>query len=183
MPRRKKPQKRFDHTEFVKTLEDLGFSRGFFSCLGIVQAAQDGGVHFDLDTEDMTVEVQLMPSEVILTARVGTVAGGFGAGIWLPPPVGAEVLVAIPDGDLEFQPTIASWYSSGKLPEDIGATTLVIACPPGGKIFVHDGTGSVDQVVLKSAYEAHVHPTGVGPSGVADNALASTSYSQVLFIK
>ena len=181
--RRQKPKKRFDMTNLTQSLEGMGFSRGFFSCLGIVRAAEDGGTHFDLDDEDLTVEVELMPSQTRLTVRVGTVAGGGGGGIWKVPPVGAEVLVAIPDGDLDFQPTICSWYASGQLPADIGESNLVVACPSGGNVFIHDGSGGVEQLVTKSAYEAHVHPSGMGPTGMADNATVPTSYTTVLRAK
>lgn len=177
--KRQKPRKRLDMTNMSNTLEGLGFVRGFFSALAIVQAAEDGGEHFDLDDEDLTVEVLLMPSETQLTVRVGTVAGG----IWRVPPVGAEVLVAIPDGDIDFQPTICSWYSGGSMPEDVSETTLVISCPSGGRVFIHDGQGGVDQLVTKSAYEAHLHPTGTGPSGQANNALDPNSYTKVLSAK
>lgn len=181
--RRLKPTKRLDMSDLYRTLEEAGFTRGFLSCLGIVQAADDGGPHFDLDGEDLLVEVELMPSRVKLTTRVGTVAGGGGGGVWKVPPIGAEVLVAIPDGDLDFQPTIASWYSSGNLPSDIGESTLVVSCPPGGEVYIHDGSGGVDQLVTKAAYEAHIHSTGVGPSGTADNAMNPLSYTSVLKAK
>lgn len=168
--KRRKPTKRFDMSEMIKALEDAGFVRGFFSCLGVVKAAQDGGQHFDLDEEDLTVEVELMPSRMQISARVGTVAGGSGCGIWKVPPVGAEVLVAVPDGDMDFQPTIASWYSSGQLPEDIGEDVIVIAAPAGGKVLIHDGSGSVQPLVTKAEFDAHKHPTGVGLSSIPDNA-------------
>ena len=151
--------------------------------MGVVLDSEDGGPHFDLDGEDMTVDVQLMPSGDEITVRVGTVAGGFYRGIWAVPPVGAEVKVSVPDGDLAFQPVIDSWYSSGQLPEGIGEATLVIAAPPGGEIYLHDGSGTLDALVKKSAYEAHKHPTGTGPSGVADNALSSSSYTSVVKAK
>ena len=181
--KRRKPTKRFDATNMCKALEDMGFVRGFFSCLGIVLASEDGGPHFELDGEDLTVEVSLMPTQTQLTVRVGTVAGGPGSGIWRVPPVGAEVLVAVPDGDLDFQPTLASWYSSGSLPSDISESTLVIAAPAGGNIYLHDGSGNVDQLVTKSAYEAHTHGSPVGPTTVADNALDPASYTDVVRAK
>lgn len=172
--RRQKPKKRFDLTNMTKALEDMGFARGSFSCLGIVLAAEDGGAHFDLDDEDLTVEVELMPSQAQLTVRVGTVAGGGGGGIWKVPPVGAEVLVAVPDGDTAFQPTICSWYSSGQLPEDIGESTLVIACPAGGNVFIHDGSGSTRRLAFKDELDAtnshidgHTHAGALGGTGSA----------------
>jgi len=170
-------------SEMTKALEDMGFVRGTFSCVGIVLAAEDGGLHYDLDDEDLTVEVELVPSQTQLTVRVGAHAAGPGFGIWGVPPVGAEVLVTIPDGDLDFQPIISQTYSTGELPSDINPAVLVIAAPAGGNVYIHDGSGGVDNLVTKSAYEAHTHPTGVGPSGVADNALASSSYTDVLKAK
>lgn len=181
--KQRKPKKRFDLTSFNKTLEGMGFTKGFCTCLGIVKEADDGGLHFDLDGSDLTVEVDLMPSLTPITVRVGSVAGGPMMGVWGVPPAGAEVLVAIPDGDFDFEPMICSWYSSGQLPDDIGPTTLVIAAPSGGEVYIHDGTGGVDQLVTKTAYEAHLHPSGMGPTGVPNNATAPTSYTQVLKAK
>lgn len=179
----KKPTKRFDASAMRKVLEDQGFSRGFFTCLGIVQAAEDGGVHFDLDDEDLTVDVLLMPSEELITVRLGSAAAGPGWGIWAVPPVGAEVMIAIPDGDTNFQPMIASFYSSGQLPPGLNATTIVISAPPGGDVLIHDGDGNTDRLVKESAYKTHKHPSGMGPTGVADNSLDPASYTEVLGAK
>lgn len=176
---RKPKSKRFDTTGMVKTLEDLGFARGLFSAVGVVLDSDGDGSHFELDDEDLLVEVELQPSGIQLTARVSTVASGPGAGIWRVPPVGAEVLVSIPDGDLDFQPVITGWYSTGSLPEGVAEDTLVIAAPAGGTILLHDGSGDAKELVFKEAYEAHTHPTAFGPSGVANNALAAASYTAV----
>jgi hypothetical protein len=48
----------------------------------------------------------------------------------------------------------------------------VIACPTGGKIYLHDGGGS-EPLITKSQFDAHKHPTGTGPSGFPDNAATS----------
>lgn len=163
--RRQKPGKRVDLTNIAKTMEQLGFARGLFSCLGVVKEAEDGGLHFDLDGEDLTVDVELQPSGTTITARLGTVGGSFGAGVWWIPPIGSEVLVAVPDGDIDFQPIIVAQYSSGSVPSDVEAGSVVIACAPGTKIYLHDGSGGADPLPTLNEFKMHTHPTGVGPSG------------------
>jgi len=181
---KRKVRKRFDLTGLNKTLEGLGFTKGFCTCLGTVVADPDNAEDFDLDGEDLTVEVELHPSGTQLTVRVGSVAGGQGLGIWGVPPVGAEVLVAIPDGDLDFEPLIVSFYSTGQMPSDVGPLKIVISAPVGGEVYIHDGSGDVSPLVKQAAFDAHIHPTGVGPSDVPTNALPdSLSYTEVLKAK
>lgn len=56
---------------------------------------------------------------------------------------------------------------------------VTLALTDAGEVLVHAG-GTTDQLVKKTAYAAHVHPTGTGPSGVPTNAGSSTSYTDVL---
>ena len=140
--------------------------------LGVVQAAEDGGLHFALDEGVMVVEVEFQPSGVQVTTVVGTVAGSFGAGVWAVPPVGSEVMVMIPDGDLDFQPTVVALTSSGSLPDGIAINTIVVAAPPGGEVLIHDGSGGTEPLVTKSEHESHTHTGLLGGTG---SALASTT--------
>jgi hypothetical protein len=153
-----------------------------WACLGIVKS-DDNGSYYELSSEDVLVDVELQPSGTQITARLGTVGGSFGAGVWAIPPEGAEVIVIMPEGDLAFAPVIVALYSSGDVPAGMAVNTIVVACPPGGKILIHDGAGGTDELVKKTAYEAHIHPTGTGPSGIANNATAPASYTSVLEAK
>jgi hypothetical protein len=170
---RKKATKRADLSSMREALKD---GRVWVS-LGTVTGGSD---YYQIDGADILVEVELHPSTARITAKLGTVAGAMGAGVWAIPPLGSEVIVAVPDGEMIFQPTIVALLPSGSLPDGISPTTLVVACPAGGNVLIHDGSGTAHQLVTKEAYEAHKHPTGVGPSGIADNATVPSSYTAVL---
>jgi hypothetical protein len=150
-----------------------------WTCLGVV-VSRDGS-HYEISDGDVLVELDLMPGEQSITARMGAAGGGQGIGIWYIPPVGSEVAVIMPDGDFAFSPIIVGVLSSGSLPDGVAPGVTVIANT--SKVLIHDGAGGTDQLVTKSAYEAHVHPTGTGPSGVANNAASSASYTQILEAK
>lgn len=176
--RRKKAVKRLDLSAIKESLKD---SR-LWACLGVVKA-EGTGAYYELSDDDVLVEVQLQPSQTHITARLGTIGGSFGAGVWAVPPEGAEVLVVFPDGDLTLAPVITCLYTSGSLPESVGPTTLVVACPASGQVLIHDGSGATHKLVTKEAFAAHKHPTGTGPSGPPDNSTADSSYTAVLEAK
>lgn len=151
-----------------------------FPCLGIV-TDEDVDSHFELDGDDLLIEVELIPQEERVTARLGF-GGGPSAGIWFIPPVGTEVALIICDGDVEAGVFIVGVLSTGAVPDGITEGTTVLAAPD--KVLIHDGTtGTVEPLVKKMAYAVHVHPTGVGPSGPPNNASAPASYTTVLEAK
>lgn len=143
----------------------------------------DEGVdnYFSIEDGDLIVELELHPGGEQVSARMGVGGGGSGQGIWFIPPPGTEVAVLVPDGDLECGPIIVGIMSSGGLPDGVAPGVTVVA--NSSKVLIHDGSGGTDQLVTKTAYEAHVHPTGVGPSGPADNASVPASYTQILEAK
>jgi hypothetical protein len=154
--------------------------RRVFPCLGIVTTDDDSGSHFDLDGEDLLVEVELVPGEERITARMGAVGGGSGQGLWFVPPVGSEVIVIMCDGELEADAFIVGVLSSGAVPEGIAPDVTVIANT--SKVYVIDGTTANAEGVIKATpYDQHKHPTGTGPSGVPDNA--GTAHTTVLEAK
>ncbi len=152
-----------------------------FPCLGIV-TDEDVDSHFSIegtgDGTDLFIEVQLVPGDERMTARMGVAGAGAGQGIWFIPPVGTEVVLIICDGEIEAGAVIVGVLSTGSLPNGVAAGTTVIT--NSSKVLIHNGNGTTDQLVLKTAYAAHVHPSGTGPTGVPDNALASSSYTQTL---
>jgi len=174
--RPKRGKRRLDLSGMKKALQD----DRVWTKLAVVTTDDDSGSHFELDGEDLLVEVELIPGEERLTARMGL--GGNNAGLFLIPPVGTEVVLLIPDGEFDCGPCIVGILSTGAMPGGLAEGVAVLAAAQN--VLIHDGSDSgVDQLVFKTAYEAHVHPTGVGPSGVADNAAAPTSYTQVLKAK
>ena len=169
---------RMDLTDMRELMED---GRIWFS-LAIVIVPEGESSHFELTSgpPDVLVDVETVPDQLDLTCRLASFGGGANIGIWAIPPVGSEVLVAIPDGIINFQPSIIATLSSGDLPDGVAPNVTVIA---NGEVLIHDGNGGTDQLVKKTAYAAHVHPTGVGPSGVADNAAVAASFTSILKAK
>jgi hypothetical protein len=145
-----------------------------FPCLGLV-TDEDVDSHFDLDGDDLLVEVALVPGEERVSARLGFGAGP-SAGSWFIPAVGSEVALMICDGDLEAGVFIVGILSSGAVPDGVAPGVMVIASP--SKVLIHDGAGGAAPVAtkadidaLQSAIDSHIHPTtavtgGGGPVGV-----------------
>lgn len=104
----RRPVKRIDPNMFRELVKD----GRVWNALGRVTRPDDSAAwddYYEVHTEglqivDITVEVELVPSRVTVTARMG----GWGklAGVVQIPAVGDEVIVAIPDGELSFMPTI-----------------------------------------------------------------------------
>lgn len=165
--RRPKAAKRLPVAEFRELLRD----HRMWCKLAIVYQPDDG-LHYELVTEgstlvDILVEVETVPDRVPLTCRLGAIAGSSGKGIWSIPAVGDEVIVAVPDGQLDFIPSIVAQLSSGDIPNPSsqGPTTnrTVIV---NGTVLIHDGSGGAAELPTMAEFKAHVHPTGTGPSGV-----------------
>lgn len=128
--------RRTDLTALREVLQD----RRSWAQLAIVTTG-DNGSHFDARDGDILVEVECVPSGNRLTARLGSIAGGPGRGVWAIPPVGTEVIVVTPDGDLAFSPTIVCTLSTGYVPDDLDDTIVVmtnnlgdIAITPSGDL-------------------------------------------------
>lgn len=180
--RQRKGTKRLDLTAMKAALKD----QRAWACLGVVLEAQDSGNHFDIDDNVISVEVDLQPSQEQITACVAAIGGSFGAGIYAIPPVGAEVYVLIPDGELDFCPVIIGLSSSGTLPSDIGVNTIVIASPPGGEVIIHDGSGSTEALVKKSEFDGHTHGPGsfeAGGDPVAGTSAGASSVTGTTILK
>jgi uncharacterized protein involved in type VI secretion and phage assembly len=123
--------------------------------IGIV-VARDGGEHYEIEEEDgapvdVLVEVDLMPRRESVTCRLAAVSGGPGAGLWKVPPVGAEVVVAIPEGQLEAGPIIIGVLSTRDVPGALDADKLILINPgdiiiasKNGKVYLgsEDGSGT-----------------------------------------
>lgn len=156
------PRRRPDLTAMREALLD----GRVWTAMGIVVNGDDGN-YFEFYEDDVLVDVELMPNEEHIQARLGGVAGGPGMGIWGIPPLGTEVAILVPTGEYEFGASIVAVLSSGSLPDGIAPGVTVIA---NGEVLVHDGAGGTEPVVKKSEFDIHKHPTGTGPSGFPDNA-------------
>lgn len=120
-PRKRTPSRRLDLTAMKEALRD----KRCWACMGLVVEA-DAGPHYQLDGDDVLVEVSVMPSEERLTARLGAIAGGAGRGVWAIPAVGTEVGLIIPEGETEFSPIITCTLSTGNISADLDDTILLV---------------------------------------------------------
>lgn len=97
------------------------------------------------------------------------------------PRAGAESVVIFPNGDHGHPLVIVTddrnyrppgWDSGDAgLYNNIEGTIVRLMGPdieinpgPGGTIYIRNADGTAEPVVKKSEFDAHVHPTGVGPS-------------------
>lgn len=106
--------------------------------------ADKGGSHYEVRAEDsnnvdILVEVLLASGEGV-TCRLGGFAGGAGIGVWRIPPVGSEVAVLVPTGELEADPIIVAVLSANTVPDNLDADTLVIRNTKDIKLDTPDGT-------------------------------------------
>ena len=161
--RRKRTHKAVKRPDLSGLKEALRDER-VWCVLGIVLASDEAGAHFEVAEGEVLVDVEIQPSEEEITCIVSSPIGGSGVGIFAVPPVGSEVIVALPDGEMMFQPTIVGVMSDTAI-SGLNDSTLVIVAPSGGTILLHDGSGDGEPLVRKSDFENHNHPTSMGPSG------------------
>jgi hypothetical protein len=149
--RGRRATKRLDVTDMRKVLQD----RRIWNGLGIVVEPEDGGAHFELVEDDdgtlidILIEVELMPDQIPLLARLSGLSGGGGRGTWTIPNVGDEVIVACAAGQIDFQPAIMGVLSSGGIPNGGGQgpasnRTIIV----DQKVLVHDGAGGAKKLAF-----------------------------------
>lgn len=172
MSRRRPKSARFDPTDlFHLTDPDR---RGFFYTLMGVVIEPEGAPHYELIQDngsivDVLVEVETQPDQFDLTCRLGSLAGGPGAGIWSVPPIGAEVAIICPNGKIDFQPTIIGILSTGQVPADVAEGVTVIA---NTQVLVHDGQGGAVALALKSDVQEVVDAINDAVPGASDGGAA-----------
>lgn len=156
----------------------LGDGR-YWAGIGLVYKPNGEPSHFEIDDDvGVLVHVELMPSQEPLMCRLGGLGQGGTHGVWRIPPVGSEVAVLIPNGSLEGGPVLVAVLASGGVPSELDGDTVVIKGPSnvlviGAEVQVRSEGGTAEPLITKSQFDAHVHPTGVGPSGTPDNAATS----------
>lgn len=173
--KRHKATRKADLTFIKEALRD----RRCWGCLGVV--VDDGGGHWGFIDGDVIVDIELQPSEERISAVMGSPAGGLGAGIWSIPPVGSEVIVLVPDGEFDFQPTIVAVTNGETQPNGLSENTIVIQAPVGGEVIVHDGDNTAkalafqdDLAELASTFLSHTHISG-SPGSPTGPPLASAT--------
>lgn len=158
---KRRPRRQVDVSGAREALEDVRRWTAF----GVV-VSRDGEPHFEV-TEgdagaDVLVEVDLQPDELPVTCRLAAAAGGPGNGVWRVPPVGSEVVVVIPDGELEAGAIIVGVLSSGEVPDGTGDAQIVIVAP---QVLVYDvDSGEAQPLPTLAEFRSHTHMTGMGES-------------------
>lgn len=146
-----------------------------WSALGVVRLFDGEASHFEVAADDVLVDVELSPNGERVFCRMG--AGG--GAVWSVPSPGTEVVVLVPEGDLEADPIIVATLDAA-VPGALSASTVVVLAPSGGQVVIYDGSGSAEPVVrkseydaLKSVFDAHTHvltvnaASGSGATGTA----------------
>lgn len=152
----------------MQDLRKLLADQRIWGVLGIVYAPA-GQQHFSIESGDVLVEVETVPDGLDMTCRLGSPFGGASRGIWDVPPVGSEVLVMVPSGRIDFQPTIVSVLSSGAVPAGIQENRTIIV---SGSVLVYDtDPGEAEELAKKSDVErvrdeflGHVHVSAAAGS-------------------
>lgn len=181
-----------DLTVLRKALED----RRAWSGLAKVVLRDGESSHFEIETDedgnpvDVLVEIDIMPEEIPVTARLGCFGSTSpGSGIYSIPKPGTEVAWLAPHGELEADIFIVGCLASNSVPavldEDtlviLGAKNVVIASTDSGsrvKLGAPDGSSSLQPAVvgddletrlqtIESKLKTHTHPYsgGSGPAG------------------
>lgn len=149
--------------------------RRFWVGLGIVYKPDGESSHYEIDTDvGVLVNVELMPDREPLLCRLGGLGEGGLNGVWMIPPVGTEVAVVVPGGDIGGEPMIVGVLASGGVPTELDGNTLVVRAP-NVTIIATEGAVEVGQKGL-IATDRMVHGTGIDPfTGATYAALGNTS--------
>lgn len=184
--RGKKGGRRVDLSALREVLED---GRSWLS-VGVV--VKDGDTHFERDGLDIVVYVELMPSELLIACRLGSVAGGAGVGVYSIPAEGTEVAVGIPTGEPEAGGIILATLSTANVPEGVAETRIVVVAP---EVLVYDSDSGdaqalptlVDVQRIRDELDGHTHTylpgTGGATTTTVNPAVTSPDGTSVLKAK
>lgn len=156
-------------------------------CLAVV-ALHDGETsHWAVNDEgDVEVTVVTHNHAVPVTAVLGALVGGAGKGVWMVPPLGTEVVLAFEQGDFESDAVIVGVMPTGQgAPAGLADGKVVIV---GVEVLIHNGDGTVDQLVTRSDFENHTHLTAgtgspVGPTELTPSVPPGFKFTTVLKAK
>jgi len=131
-----------DMTEIRRAVED----KRTFTGMGLVKKRDGYDSHYEIDTEngDVFVDTILMPDSTPLFCRLASWGGCANGGIWKIPPEGTEVVIIVPYGDIEGDCMVVGTLSTGQVPTELDADTMVIVNPKNLKIVSREGDVTVD---------------------------------------
>lgn len=126
--------------------------------------------HYAVNDEgDVIVSVVTAQAGVPLWCNLGALTGGGGKGVYVIPDVGVEVVVVFDNGDFEGEAYICGYTTGGAAPAGLTPGKVLVI---GAAVEIRSVSGTAQELVTKAdfdahkaAYDAHFHPTGVGPSG------------------
>jgi hypothetical protein len=142
--------------------------------IGLVKPPPGGGSHYDVDDDvGVLVSVELQPEGQPVMARLGGLGEGGSNGVWRIPPLGSEVAVVVPGGDLDADACIVGVLASGGTPGELDGDTLVVRAPK--IVIIADGAVEVGQAGL-GPLDGLVHGSAIEPfTGQTYTALAATT--------
>ena len=133
--------------------------------IGVVVVPDGETTHFSIEENDIYVEVELTPMREDLSCRLS-----FGGNCVSIPNVGDEVVVAIPDGAMDFQPLIVGTLFADTVPDDVAENVTVIF---NGQVIIHDGTTGAAPLPTLDEFKNHTHTSPVGPTGIPIDPIPS----------
>lgn len=164
--RGQRPSKRLDLSDMRQLFRDTRL----WCAIGIVTVDPGQAQHFEITESCVVVDVVLQPSLQPVTCRLSS-------SMWAIPAVGAEVLVIIPDGQVDFLPTVIDNFSAPPTTQGPAVGTVVIV---GGQVLVHDGHGGAVALAkaselnaLAHKYNAHTHLVSTTGTATAQTGSAA----------
>lgn len=168
--RGQRPSKRLDLSDMRQLFRDTKL----WCAIGIVTVEPGQTQHFEITDSCVVVDVVLQPSLQPVTCRLSS-------SMWAIPDVGAEVLVLVPDGQVDFLPTIIDNFSAPPTTQGPAVGTVVIV---GGQVIVHDGNGGAVALAkaselnaLAHTYNTHTHPVSTTGTATAQTGTAAATTS------
>jgi len=147
--------------------------RSLWTGIGLVFKPGDASAHWEKDDDiGILVHVELVPNGEPLMARLGGLGSGGSYGVWRIPPIGSEVALLL-HGDLDDEAIIVGILSSGGVPAELDADTLVVKSPK--IVIIADGAVEIGDDGLLPADEL-VHGSGIDPfTGATYKVLTNTA--------
>lgn len=140
--RGQRPSKRLDLSDMRQLFRDTKL----WCAIGIVTVEPGQTQHFEITDTCVVVDVVLQPSLQPVTCRLSS-------SMWAIPAVGAEVLVLVPDGQVDFLPTIIDNYSAPPTTQGPAVGSVIIV---GEHVLVHDGPGGANPLPTLAEHNALV---------------------------
>jgi len=156
--RRRKPVKRMDWTPWREALKD---DRAWVR-IAQVWKPDDAKRHYRIVTQGSTIvqvliEVFTIPHGEDLTPELAPDAGG----LWRIPDIGTEVIVALPDGEKEHEPTVVGIRASRTISDRVSPDRMVLASNLPLEIIAPKVRIGPDPASIDEQRDGFVHGEGI----------------------